>query len=368
MLTSSTNTYDPTRTPRGSGRTTLSPVFQSMHSQQPQLVHHPSCERPRLYQCDSNTHQVQIINDNNPINVNTYQYGTTPPQQLTPHPYTGDVDHEPLMLSMNHQNHYFPHLENSMSSVSSDYSNDTPNQDTFSNNSTNAYSLGLKRSREELNLKEKKRMSKLNDRINELKAILDEAGVQSKKNKQSILDNTSHYIYKLRNTLAVAKQKAERAENQVNLYKMKSDNAFENVESKRMYRRCFEQSSIARVIVSLEQRIQFCNNAFLRHAGVDMEAILKEHDSNRFICNDTSQLEEIFMRVFVRKSPHSWLVKASSVNGPIPVSLMTSLIFDGTGKPECIEFCLIPVLQQATNSKADETVNESDPQTRELTF
>nr|CCA16648.1 DNA binding protein putative [Albugo laibachii Nc14] len=367
MLTSSTNTYNPTSTPHGTARATLSPAFHSVHPQQIHLLHSHSHERPRLYQADPNPHPIQLMNENNTMDVNTYQYTNTPQQQLTPHPYTGEVDHEPLMLSMNRQNHYYPHLTGSMSSVSSDYSNETPNQDTYSNTCPNSYSLGLKRSREELNLKEKKRMLKLNDRINELKEILDEAGVQSKKNKQSILDNTSHYIYKLRSTLAVAKQKAERAEKQLNLYKMRKDNTFENADLK-MYRRCFEQSSIARVIVTLHRRIQLCNSAFSRHAGLGLEALVKEHDSNRFICNDPSQFEEIIRSVFMRKLPQTWLVKACSVSGIIPVSLMTSLVFDDAGKPECIEFCLISVASQAFHSEIKDSKAECDPQSRELAF
>lgn len=73
----------------------------------------------------------------------------------------------------------------------------------------------LKRTREELNLKEKKRMSKLNERIQEFKDLLDTAGIASKKNKQSILDNTALYIKMLKSDLSNVKSRAQRAEEQI---------------------------------------------------------------------------------------------------------------------------------------------------------
>lgn len=294
-----------------------------------------------------------------------------------PHHSGNEFDHEPLMMNMhNPSSHFYPHMGGQLLHVSSDYGNGTMDGTTPRSNGNGP----MKRSREDLNMKEKKRMFKLNDRISQLKDLLDEAGVQSKKNKQSILDNTFHYIGMLRSNLLIAKQKAERAEKQVEQLRaqvQKNGNSTGITTSPVdvAYKRCFEQSSTARIIVDFNLEPVAYNMAFLKHSGLTEDVLMMKDILRAALCVDDNKLNYIVNDVAESNKPVSVVVQARTASGVSTLTLMASAMTDESGKPTSIEFSLIPfeiasdLPQQSFQAiTAKQDGQESSPSSVELTF
>lgn len=314
-----------------------------VHDLQPQQHQH-SGERPKLFALDM---QPQTMGHVMGHHQDYHLMGHHGHQDLTPqhhhqhhqpqhHP--NDFDHEPLMINMHHNTHaYYPPPGAGMLHVSSDYG-------SGSSVSGATPVSGGKRSREDLNMKEKKRMLKLNDRINELKDLLDEAGVQTKKNKQSILDNTSHYISMLRSNLLIAQQKAERAEKQAEMFRLQlmGNGSIENANDL-IYKNCFQQSSTPRVVVSTSMELVAFNSAFIDHTGESDVSLNVKNTLRSCLCVDSGRLDRMVRKVIEHGTPMCAIVQARTVYRVTKITLAASLIMDEAGNAYQIEFSVIPL-------------------------
>jgi len=189
-------------------------------------------------------------------------------------------------------------------------------------------------------MKEKKRMFKLNDRINQLKSLLDEAGVQSKKNKQSILDNTFHYVSMLRSNLLIAKQKAERAEKQADSYRFQAQSGG---PMDAVFKRCFNQSSTPRLVVDQNMHLLAVNSAFLSQTGLTEDNLMDGHTLRASLCLDSSKLNAMVQSVSSNMKPISAIVQAQVAGNNIAtLTLMASVLTDDDNFMTAIEFSLVP--------------------------
>ncbi|KAJ0399452.1 hypothetical protein ATCC90586_003797 [Pythium insidiosum] len=310
------------------------------HGGYDQSHHQHSGERPKLFGMDSHHgHGGHMHGLAHHDGMGGFQHmvGAGQHHGMTPqHHQGGEFDHEPLMMNMhNPQSHFYPALGGQMLHVSADYA---PSMD----GSTPSAKSGSKRSREELNLKEKKRMFKLNDRINQLKTLLDEAGVQSKKNKQSILDNTFHYIGMLRSNLLIAKQKAERAEKQAEVFRNQAKGGGDSLGDSDVFKQCFQQSSTPRLVVDLNMEPVAYNNAFLHHTGHNEDSVKSKMDLCASLCVDDAKFDSIIKTVQDGKRSTSSVVQARTASGVSTLTLVASSMADDMGKVVHIEFSLIP--------------------------
>ncbi|EGZ12870.1 hypothetical protein PHYSODRAFT_427817, partial [Phytophthora sojae] len=200
-----------------------------------------------------------------------------------------------------------------------------------------------KRSREDLNLKEKQRMFKLNERIAQLKTLLDDAGVQTKKSKQSILDNTTHLIEKLQSDLLIANQKAERAERQADSFRAQGSRAG-SAKVDKLLRTCFERTSTPRVVVDLGFKTVTFNAAFAKFVGVSEPALKKKKTLRPYLCADKEALDSVFEKTRDSKQSRGALVKTPAAGGKsVAVSLVAAAVTDDSGEVVNIEFSLIPM-------------------------
>ncbi|RLN91849.1 hypothetical protein BBJ28_00011361 [Nothophytophthora sp. Chile5] len=319
--------------------------YQQQQQQQPPhgLHHQHSGERPKLFGLESGhpglhgsgggSYHTPSMHDFQQI---VHQSNMTP-QHHQQQQQQSDFDHEPLMMSMQHASQYYPppQMGAQMLHVSTDYGSSgsvggaTP-------------SSGSKRSREELNLKEKKRMFKLNDRINQLKEILDEAGVQSKKNKQSILDNTFHYVSMLRSNLLIAKQKAERSEKQAESYRAQAQQQ-SGGGMDAVYKRCFDQSSTPRLVVDMTMQLVAVNSAFLAQTGQTEESLLHVDNLRASLCLDNGKLDAVIQSVSSTMKPISAIVQAQGPGNNIStLTLMAAVVTDDDSNMTAVEFSLVP--------------------------
>ncbi|ETI53105.1 hypothetical protein L914_03738 [Phytophthora nicotianae] len=219
--------------------------------------------------------------------------------------------------------------------VSSDYQPPASSPASSAHNSA-------KRSREELNLKEKQRMFKLNERINQLKTLLDEAGVQTKKNKQSILDNTSHYIEMLRGDLVVAQQKAERAEKQAETFRTQTHRGKGAVD--KAVTGVFEKTTTPRVVVDMDMKTIMFNAAFVKYTGLSELALKKKKTLRPYLCTDQEKLDAIMTKLRETKQSLSVLVKASATGkDEVSVNLIAAVVTGDSGEGVNVEFSLIPM-------------------------
>ncbi|KAE9106568.1 hypothetical protein PF010_g12577 [Phytophthora fragariae] len=205
-----------------------------------------------------------------------------------------------------------------------------------------------KRSREDLNLKEKQRMFKLNESIAQLKTLLDDAGVQTKKSKQSILDNTVHLVEKMQSDLLIANQKAERAERQADSFRAKGLKAG-SAKADRLLRSCFEKTSTPRVVLDLGFKTVAFNAAFAKFAGVAEPALKKKKTLRPYLCADKETLDRVVDKTRDSKQSRSVLVKA----GGKTVNLVVAALTDDSGEVVNIEFSLIPMdaMEQPTTKR-----------------
>jgi hypothetical protein len=319
----------------------------SHYQAQPQHHQH-SGERPKLFATMNNgggyqgpgMHDFQqLVHPNNMTPQHHHMQQQTPQhQQQTPQHQQNDFDHEPIMMNMQHAGQYYapPPMTAQMLHVSTDY-----NSGGSVNGTTPSHS-GTKRSREELNMKEKKRMFKLNDRINQLKDLLDEAGVQTKKNKQSILDNAAHYIEMLRSNLLIAKQKAERAEKQAEAFRAQAQKSSSGAD--KVVRGVFQKTTTPRVVVDMNMQTVTFNAAFVKHTGETEPALKKQKTLRPYLCADQDKLDSIMSKVRETKQSTSALVESSAAGGnAVAVNLVAAVMTDDSGKPTNVEFSLIPV-------------------------
>lgn len=310
------------------------------------VPHHQHSERPKLFNTlldnggafhhGPGIHDFQQLVHSNNMTPQPHMQHNPQHQAQTPQHQQGDFDHEPIMMNMQHPGQYYapPQMTAHMLHVSTDY-----NSGGSAGENTPSHS-GSKRSREDLNMKEKKRMFKLNDRINQLKSLLDEAGVQSKKNKQSILDNTYHYVGMLRSNLLIAKQKAERAEKQAENFRSQpqSGSPMDTV-----FKRCFEQSSTPRLVVDLNMQLLAVNSAFLEQAGQTEDYLVNVNTLRACLCLDNSKLDTIVQSVSSSLKPISAIVQAQGAGNNIStVTLMASVLTDDDNTVTAIEFSLVP--------------------------
>ncbi|GLD98980.1 hypothetical protein PINS_up007698 [Pythium insidiosum] len=240
--------------------------------------------------------------------------------------------------------------------VSSDYDY---NSASSNNGATPKNKSGTKRSREDLNMKEKKRMFKLNDRINQLKDMLEAAGVQTKKNKQSILDNASYFIDQLQSDLMIAKQKAERAEKEAEQLKLKSQKSGKGSDASDLFKDFFHQSTMARVVVDTSLQLVTLNDAFVRLSGHTQSYLHKKDNVRTCICADQAKLKAIVSKVCDTKAPVSSVVTSKVSKRSIEVTLMASPVSDASGNTSHVEFSLIPVEAPSETSSAKEPEAET---------
>ncbi|KAI9917640.1 hypothetical protein PsorP6_013357 [Peronosclerospora sorghi] len=307
-----------------------------------QHQHMQSGARPKLF-----VHPHVVSDYNHMVHQGTPQHVMTSQHTMTPqHDMPPKYASESIILNAPP---YYPPPQ--MLHVSSDY--EYNNDRVVTPSSTRSSS---KRSREDLNLKEKKRMFKLNDRINQLKEMLDEAGVQTKKNKQSILDNAAHYIEMLRSNLLIAKQKAERAEKQAEAYRSQAQTSSSGAD--KVVSGVFQKTTTPRVVVDVKMQTVTFNNAFVKHTG-QLEHVLKKQVTLRsYLCSDHDKLHWIMEKVCETKQSISASVKAVAAGGKeVPVNLVAAVITDDTGKATNVEFSLIPLETShlATVAKRPET-------------
>uniref|UniRef100_A0AAV1TM86 BHLH domain-containing protein n=1 Tax=Peronospora matthiolae TaxID=2874970 RepID=A0AAV1TM86_9STRA len=207
---------------------------------------------------------------------------------------------------------------------------------TPSNSSHGSNSSGAKRSREDLNQKEKQRMLKLNDRISQLKKLLDDAGVQTKKNKQSILDNTSQYIETLRGDLAIAQQKADQAEKQTETLRQtqkrgKTDHVISDT---------FQKTTTPRVVLDMDMKTVVFNTAFVNFTGLSELALKRKKTLRPFLCTDTATFERMMKNVRETRQSTSAVVRTAVGSH---VVLVAAVVTDDDGNVPNVEFCLIPI-------------------------
>ncbi|KAG7400116.1 hypothetical protein PHYBOEH_007022 [Phytophthora boehmeriae] len=305
-----------------------------------------SGERPKLFMQQQSQQPAMVGDYSQMVHQGTPQHAAMTPQHaaMTPqHGMTPKYEHEPLMMNANGAPHYYPppqQMGAQMLHVSSDY--EYANGGVITPSSARS---GSKRSREDLNLKEKKRMFKLNDRINQLKDMLDEAGVQTKKNKQSILDNASHYIEMLRSNLLIAKQKAERAEKQAEAFRAQAQKSTSGAD--KLLRGCFQKTTTPRVVVDMNLQTITFNNAFVNHTGQSEPVLKKQKSLRTYLCTDQDKLDSIMQKVRETKQSISTLVKASAAGDvAVTVNLVAAVVTDDSGKAMNVEFSLIPVDSQ----------------------
>ncbi|ETW01269.1 hypothetical protein H310_06841 [Aphanomyces invadans] len=271
----------------------------------------------------------------------------------------GDFDHEPLVLNNGPPHHnFYQHMNQPMLHVSTDFSNvqgmssmHNGSDDMDDNKSMN----GQKRSREELNQKEKKRMFKLNETIHTLKKSLDDAGVSCKKNKQSILDNTAHYISMLRNDLIIAKQKAEHAE------RMLHSSGGSQSKGYAPFERYFEFSSTPTLIMSMDIQVIRANKAFREVTGYNEDALKNKDTLLSCLSADISRARTLVHNAIDSRKTLRTVVQNAISNGRVTSSLSLTLLFDPQGNPECLECVLVPLeeeQQQYDMLKEDVTLDE----------
>ncbi|CAI5721881.1 unnamed protein product [Peronospora destructor] len=197
-----------------------------------------------------------------------------------------------------------------------------------------------KRSREDLNRKEKQRMLKLNERISQLKALLDDAGVQTKKNKQSVLDNTSQYIEMLCGDLEIAQQKAEQAQKETKMF-FAQENGGKVVVNKVMSG-VFQKTTTPRVVLDMNMKTVVFNNAFVKFTGLS-ELVLKKKKSLRpYLCADQTKFQCIMKKVRETKQTVCAVVKTSVAD----VNLIASVVTDSKDNVTNVELSLIPMEMQ----------------------
>ncbi len=303
--------------------------------------HQHSGERPKLFGLESHGHggMSGLGHHHNGMNDFQHMVQNNGHHNMQQHHQGHDFDHEPLMMNMhNPSSHFYPPMGSQMLQVSADY------QHNMDNSTPSSRTSGTKRSREDLNLKEKKRMFKLNDRITELKTILDEAGVQSKKNKQSVLDNTYHYIGMLRSNLLIAKQKAERAEKQAEMYRNQVQQGGNPMvsSSDSVFERCFQQSSTPRLMVDMNMELFAVNSAFLSHTGQTEEMLKNNSNLRSFLCVDEAKFDKMLKNVKNSRRPMSMIMQAQSASSVSSLTLTTSVMTDEANNISHLEFNLIP--------------------------
>ncbi|CAI5721869.1 unnamed protein product [Peronospora destructor] len=287
--------------------------------------HVQSDERPKLFM------QPPVLGDyNHMVHHGAPHHGMTPQHSIiTPqHAMVTKYESEPLMMNVQGTPHYYApsQMGTQMLHVSSDYEYAKGSVITPSSARSNS-----RRSREDLNLKEKKRMFKLNDRINQLKDMLDEAGVQTKKNKQSILDNAAHYIEMLRSNLLIAKQKAERAEKQAEIYRSQAQKT--SLDAENVVRGVFQKTTTPRVVVDMNMQTITFNNAFVKHTGQSEPVLKKQKTLQPYLCADQSTLCNIMKKVCDTKQSISAVVKTPVAGGnTVTVNLVAAVATDDDGK------------------------------------
>ncbi|KAF0745030.1 hypothetical protein Ae201684P_011122 [Aphanomyces euteiches] len=263
------------------------------------------------------------------------------------HGHHGDFDHEPLVLNNGPPHHnFYQQMNQPMLHVSTDFSNvqGVPSMHGAGSDDMDQKSVnGQKRSREELNQKEKKRMFKLNETIHTLKKLLDDAGVSCKKNKQSILDNTAHYISMLRNDLIIAKQKAEHAERM--LHSGGGNTGGQN-KGYAPFERYFEFSSTPTLIMTMDMQVVRANKSFREVTGYSEDALKNKETLLSCLSADTGRARSLVHNAIDSRKTVRTVVQNAIANGRVTSSLSLTLLFDPQGNPECIECVLIPLEEE----------------------
>lgn len=213
-----------------------------------------------------------------------------------------------------------------------------PRPSTALNASTDCKTSHAKQSREELNRKEKQRMFKLNERIQQLKTLLTDAGVQTKKNKQAVLDTTAHYIEMLHSEVAIAQQKTERAERYVATLRA------HGATGHGLARRVFEKATTPRLVVDMALKPVVFNAAFVQWTGLSERALMKRTTWRPYLCAEPETLEAIVTKVRETRHSVSMLVNvASTSQDKCTVNLVAAVLTDQDSHAALIEFSLIPV-------------------------
>ncbi|KAF0716507.1 hypothetical protein DYB37_004685 [Aphanomyces astaci] len=192
--------------------------------------------------------------------------------------------------------------------------------------------------RAELNMKEKQRMSKMNDTIEHLRKELEAAGVSSKMNKQSILDNTLHYVTMLQNDVVIAKQKSEYA---LRMAPAMMESSISPLE------RYFDMSSVPKCIITTDIALVRANQAFLTMSGFTEGAL--RHPSTLLACLsvDTSRLRTIVRDAMETRQPVRVAVENGFATSLSMNDLVFTAIFDSSGTAgDCIEVVVVPSSHQ----------------------
>ncbi|TMW67283.1 hypothetical protein Poli38472_012399 [Pythium oligandrum] len=349
-----------------------SPNHAAYHQHHPaQPMHQHSEERPKIFGMDpghnggpsiqmmaGHDYHHQMVHHGTPHH---HHHAMTPHAGMTPQhaaamtpQHHQEYEHEPLVMNVPPATHYYAPMGAHMLLVSSDYDY---NSAQSSDGATPKNKPGTKRSREDLNMKEKKRMFKLNDRINQLKQMLEDSGVQTKKNKQSILDNAAYFIEQLRSDLMIAKQKAERAEKEAEQLKMQAQKSTKG-DSNNLYQDNFLKSTTPRVLVDLNLRPVSINQAFVKFSGHNEAALQKKETLVACLCADAAKLESIVSKVRDENKPTSAMVEVSVGGRSTKVVLMASAVAGDDGKPASIEFSVAECEPAAEQKEAEPVAEE----------
>ena len=192
-------------------------------------------------------------------------------------------------------------------------------------------------------------MLRLNERISQLKALLDDAGVQTKKNKQAVLDNTSQYIEMLRGDLAFAQQKAEQAQKETKMF-LAQETGGKTVINKVMSG-VFQKTTTPRVVLDMDMKTVVFNAAFVKFTGLS-ELVLKKKKSLRpYLCADQTKFQCIMTKVQETKQSVCAVVKTSVAD----VHLIASVVTDSEDNVTNVEFSLVPMEMQQQQQRLSAT-------------
>lgn len=307
------------------------------HHQQGAQGHHANAQH--------HAQQHHVSGHHAPHHQGSTTHGHHPQPHMGAHHSGGEFDHEPLVLNNGHPQHgFYQQMNAPMLHVSTDFSNVNNMGSMHNDDMDDQKSIsGQKRSREELNQKEKKRMFKLNETIHQLKKLLDDAGVSCKKNKQSILDNTVHYISMLRNDLVIAKQKADHAERMLH-----SSGGGGGSKSDTPFDRYFENSSTPILIITLDLQVVRANRAFREATGYSEDALKNKDVLLGCLSADIGRARSLVHNAVDSRKTVRTVVQNSVANGRSTSSLSLTLLLDPQGNPESIECVLIPMEEEQT--------------------
>ncbi|KAF1785587.1 hypothetical protein GQ600_9909 [Phytophthora cactorum] len=234
--------------------------------------------------------------------------------------------------------HYYPppQMGGQMLHVSSDY--EYANGAVVTPSSARS---GSKRSREDLNLKEKKRMFKLNDRINNSRTFWTRLVCR--------LRRTNSPFWTTRRTtsrccVAICSLPSRRPSAPRNRLRPSAHRHKSRPQGGQGRPRRVPEDHDASCGRGMNMQTVTFNSAFVKHTGQTEPVLKKQKTLRPYLCVDQEKLDSIMKRVRETKQSTSALVKTSTAgDNAVSVNLVAAVVTDESGKPTNVEFSLIPV-------------------------